>query len=83
MALLDLNNEASINACAEDIARRYGKIDALILNAAMAYKYSDQTPWVQKTRNTVTANFFGNLAACKAFHPLINDGGHLITVASM
>lgn len=83
LALLDLDSNASIQACASEIAKRFGAIDVLINNASMAYKHADQTPWVQKTRTTVTTNFFGTLAVCQALLPLVRDGGRVITVASM
>eukprot|EP00931_Biecheleriopsis_adriatica_P050544 TRINITY_DN29271_c0_g1_i1.p1 TRINITY_DN29271_c0_g1~~TRINITY_DN29271_c0_g1_i1.p1 ORF type:complete len:286 (-),score=48.32 TRINITY_DN29271_c0_g1_i1:55-891(-) len=81
--LLDLNSEASIRSCAEEVARRYGNIDVLINNASMAYKHADQTPWVQKTKTTVLTNFFGTLAVCQAFVPLVREGGRVVTTASM
>lgn len=82
-AILDLNSEASISACAGEVQRRYGQVDALINNASMAYKHHDTTPWTQKARTSVYTNFFGTLAVCQAFLPLVKAGGRVVTVASM
>lgn len=80
---LDLNDSNSIAACACELQRRHGQIDVLINNAAMAYKHADQTPWTTKTRTTVTTNFFGTLAVCEAFFPLVKQGGRVVNVGSM
>ncbi|CAE8601527.1 unnamed protein product [Polarella glacialis] len=48
----------------------------------MAYKHSDATPWTQKTRNTVSTNFFGTMIVCEALAPLLKTGGRMVTVAS-
>eukprot|EP00928_Gymnodinium_smaydae_P033312 TRINITY_DN23897_c0_g1_i1.p1 TRINITY_DN23897_c0_g1~~TRINITY_DN23897_c0_g1_i1.p1 ORF type:complete len:310 (-),score=24.41 TRINITY_DN23897_c0_g1_i1:143-1072(-) len=79
---LDLNDERSILACAAEVRARYGQIDVLINNASMAYKHDDPTPWTQKVRTTVTTNFFGTLAVCSAFVPLLRAGARMIIVAS-
>eukprot|EP00440_Ansanella_granifera_P070529 gb/GFBE01076535.1/.p1 GENE.gb/GFBE01076535.1/~~gb/GFBE01076535.1/.p1 ORF type:complete len:279 (+),score=37.52 gb/GFBE01076535.1/:1-837(+) len=83
LVLLDLNDEASIRTCADEIAKRYGGVDVLVNNASMAYKHADQTPWVQKTRTTVVTNYFGTAAVFQALAPLVKNGGKIITVASM
>jgi NAD(P)-dependent dehydrogenase (short-subunit alcohol dehydrogenase family) len=80
---LDLDDAGSISACASEVQRRHGQIDVLINNAARAYKHADQTAWTTKTRTTVKTNFFGTLAVCEAFLPLIKPGGRLVNVASM
>jgi len=83
LVLLDLNDVRSIQNAAAEVASRHGGIDVLINNASMAYKHADQTPWVQKTRTSVMTNFFGTLAVCQAFLPLMREGGRVVTVASM
>ena len=82
LLLLDLDSAASVAACAGEVVRRYGQIDVLVNNAAMAYKHSDTTPWTRKTRNTVATNFFGTAAVCQALAPLLRAGGRMVTVAS-
>jgi len=79
---LDLTDAESIAACAGEVRRRYGSVDVLINNASMAYKHADPTPWTQKTRTSVTTNFFGTLAVCEALFPLLKAGGRVVTVAS-
>lgn len=82
LALLDLDDHSSIAACAAEVQRRYAAIDALVHNASMAFKHADRTPWTKKTRTTVSTNFFGMLAVCQNFLPLVRDGGRVVTVAS-
>lgn len=81
-AQLDMDDPASIAACANEVRRRYNGIDALINNASMAHKHADPTPWTKKTRTTVMTNLFGTLAVCEAFFPLLKAGARVVTVAS-
>lgn len=80
---LDLDDQASISACAQEVRRRYGSLGVLVNNASMAYKHADTTPWTTKTRTTISTNFFGFLGACEALLPLVRDGGRVVNVASM
>eukprot|EP00929_Paragymnodinium_shiwhaense_P026180 TRINITY_DN15616_c0_g1_i2.p1 TRINITY_DN15616_c0_g1~~TRINITY_DN15616_c0_g1_i2.p1 ORF type:complete len:275 (-),score=16.97 TRINITY_DN15616_c0_g1_i2:233-1057(-) len=81
--ILDLDDHDSIRACAAELRKRYEAVDVLVNNASMAYKHADQTPWVQKTRNTLVTNFFGTLAVFQYLVPLVKPGGRVITTASM
>ena len=80
---IDLDSDASIGAAAEAVRREHGSIDALVNNAAIAFKGADPTPFAQQARPTLSTNFLGTLAVCDAFFPLLKDGGRVVNVASM
>lgn len=79
---LDITSPSSIARCAAEIKQRFGHIDALINNASIKTKHNDPTPFIQKARAEITTNFFGTLAVCEAFFPLLSVGSRVVNVAS-
>mmetsp|Transcript_16437 Transcript_16437/g.51479 ORF Transcript_16437/g.51479 Transcript_16437/m.51479 type:complete len:360 (-) Transcript_16437:412-1491(-) len=86
---LDLSSEASIDAFASRIADKYGAIDVLVNNAAIAFKSADPTPFAEQTTPTLATNFWGTVRLTEALTPLLEaaakerGAARLVNVASM
>jgi NAD(P)-dependent dehydrogenase (short-subunit alcohol dehydrogenase family) len=77
---IDINDDASISAAAETVEKKYGKLDILLNNAAVALPGEDE---VLKSgdsslrdffRQHYETNVFGTVAAAEAFIPLLMKG---------
>jgi NAD(P)-dependent dehydrogenase (short-subunit alcohol dehydrogenase family) len=85
---LDVTNAASIAAAAEEIARKFGKLDILINNAGIGLddgekKVSEQT--LDTWRKTFDTNVFGLIAVTQACLPLLHksDAGRIVNLSSI
>jgi len=87
--LLDLSSQVSIANFAQQISSKYGRLDVLVNNGAIAFKGSDPTPFAEQTEPTLRTNFYGTVALTDALLPLLRasaaSGGHtrIVNVASM
>ena len=83
---LDVSSSASVSQLREHVARQYGRIDALINNAAIALddgqSVLDDKP--ETFRATLETNLIGPLMLCQAFIPLMQKqrGGRVVNVSS-
>ena len=77
---IDINDDASISAAAETVEKKYGKLDILLNNAAVALPNEED---VLKSggaslrdffRLHYETNVFGTVAAAEAFIPLLMKG---------
>ena len=82
---LELGNAASTASFASVLEQRYGRLDALVNNAAIAFKGEDPTPFEQQTAPTLDINYRGTRAVTEALLPLLRKGEdpRLVNVASM
>ncbi len=80
--LLDLEEKKSIESCAARVKSKYGGIDMLVNNAAIAFKAADPTPFDKQARPTMKVNYFGTVDVCNAMTPLLRKGGSCVLVAS-
>jgi NAD(P)-dependent dehydrogenase (short-subunit alcohol dehydrogenase family) len=85
---LDVTDDASIAAAAEEVARRHGRLDILVNNAGIARddqrrKPSEQTLAVW--RETFDTNLFGVIAVTQAFLPLLHKApaARIVNVSSV
>ena len=72
LMLLDVADEASVARAAGEVAERFGKLDVLVNNAAIAVgsaRPSQQS--VTTMREIFMTNFFGLVAVTQAFLPLL------------
>ncbi|CAE8630043.1 unnamed protein product [Polarella glacialis] len=87
--LLDISHSPSIEAFAKTLESKYGRLDVLVNNAAIAFKASDPTPFAGQTGPTLKTNFFGTAELTDRLLPLLRasaaSGGQprLVNVASM
>lgn len=83
---IDLNNETTIAAAAEQIAARYGRLDILVNNAGIV-DAADGPPSTAATaaaRRLMETNFIGTLAVTQAMLPLLrrSQAGRIVNLAT-
>lgn len=84
-APLEIGNAKSHSEFADKMERDFGKVDVLVNNAAIAYKGSDPTPFVQQCTPTLDINYRGTVDFTDRMMPLVKKGNdpRIVTVASM
>lgn len=82
---LTLGSADSHRALRESLEQEFGKIDCLVNNAAMAYKGSDPTPFMDQCKPTLDVNFRGTVDLTEQLLPLIKKGSdpRIVSIASM
>jgi len=83
--MLDVTDQQSIDAAAATIAQRYGKLDVLVNNAAIAIDNAVPTELdVAVLRTTYDTNVFGVFAVTKAMLPLLRkaEAGRIVNMSS-
>jgi NAD(P)-dependent dehydrogenase (short-subunit alcohol dehydrogenase family) len=95
---LDVTDEASIRAAAEQVSEKFGRLDILVNNAAISRANGQLSEtmqdYIERSRATVIAidevrtiwetNVFGVLAVTQAFVPLLrkSDNARIVNVSS-
>jgi NAD(P)-dependent dehydrogenase (short-subunit alcohol dehydrogenase family) len=83
---LDVNDQATLEAAHRFIEDKFGKLDILVNNAAIAIDMNRKPSEVdmQTLRKTFDTNFFGAVAVTQALLPLIrkSDAGRIVNVSS-
>jgi NAD(P)-dependent dehydrogenase (short-subunit alcohol dehydrogenase family) len=85
---LDVTNEQSLNAAAEEVAERWGKVDVLVNNAGANYEFSTGNRPSQLDVETLKAtsetNVFGVFAVIHHFLPLLqkSEAAQIVNVSS-
>src|SRR5260221_12317403 len=83
---LDVTDEASVHAAAQEIARRYGKLDVLINNAGI--NVGSQQPsevTAASMRQVYEINVFGVVTVTHAMLPLLRQSlaGRIVNISSI
>ncbi len=85
---LDVTNDASIAAAADEVAKKFGHLDILVNNAGIMVdepgkKVSEQTQ--DAWRKTFDTNVFGLIAVTQAFLPLLHKSpsARIVNVSSL
>lgn len=75
---LNVQDEQSVSACAADISQRYGKLDAVINNAAISLGDQDTIEQVNldELAQTMDVNLYGPIRVVKHCLPLLRQGTH-------
>lgn len=83
---LDVDDPASVDAAAEEVNRRFGRVDALVHNAAIMYDTWARavTADLGAVRRGFETNFFGAWRTTLAFLPLLRQSAHgrIVNVSS-
>lgn len=83
---IDINDDASIYAAAKAIDEKYGKLDILLNNAAVALAEEQALKSGAKLRDlyrqTYETNVFGTAVASEAFIPLLRKGAKRLAFTS-
>jgi NAD(P)-dependent dehydrogenase (short-subunit alcohol dehydrogenase family) len=82
---LDVTSQSSIDAAAEEVGAKFGRLDILVNNAGiLVERVLPSECAVQNLRKTFETNFFGLFAVTKAFLPLIrkSTAGRIVNLSS-
>lgn len=81
---LDLTNPDQIQAVAQSVTDRFGRIDVLVNNAGFGFAGAVEEASDAELRVVFETNFFGTVALTKAFLPLFRQqrSGHIIQLSS-
>ncbi|GAC1672548.1 MAG: SDR family oxidoreductase [Ktedonobacteraceae bacterium] len=82
---LDVQDDASVADCVQQVLQTYGRIDLLVNNAGAGYLGTmEQTP-MSDLRNTMEVNFFGVWRVTQAVFPAMRAAGtgRIISVTSI
>ncbi|MET7465339.1 SDR family NAD(P)-dependent oxidoreductase [Nonomuraea sp. NPDC005501] len=76
--LLDVTSEESVARAAEAVAERFGRLDALVNNAAITYDtwQRAENADLDVVREAAETNLYGPWRMVQAFLPLLRAGGH-------
>ena len=86
IALMDVTKPAEVTAVADDIVRRFGKIDVLVNNAGIARSETPaETVTDEHWLNVIDVNLNGVFWCCRAFgrHMLAAKSGSIVNIGSM
>ena len=83
---VDVTDEKTLQTAAKYVEENYGKLDILVNNAGIAVDSGEKLDelGLETIRKTFDTNFFGVIAATKAFLPLVkkSDSGRIVNVSS-
>ena len=79
---LDIDDESSIVKFAGFIKGKYGSIDILINNAAIAFKNAATEPFALQAKITLQTNYFNTKLTCEQLFPLLNSGARVVNLSS-
>jgi NAD(P)-dependent dehydrogenase (short-subunit alcohol dehydrogenase family) len=83
---LDVTDEASIDRLRDSVEREFGRLDALVNNAAILYDTWQRASTADLTvvRAALETNTFGPWRMCRAFLPLLRRSAHgrIVNVSS-
>ncbi|MBN3298267.1 CBR1 reductase, partial [Amia calva] len=72
---LDITNPDSRRSVRDFLQEKYGGLDVLINNAAIAFKVVDPTPFAVQAEVTLNTNFFATRDLCNELLPIIKPRG--------
>lgn len=79
---LDIDDESSVTRLRDYLQTRYGGLDALVNNAAIAFKMAATEPFEEQARITLHTNFFNTLRASNILFPLLRPHARVVNVSS-
>jgi len=80
--LLDIDDPKSNAALATFIKEKYGGIDVLVNNAAIAFKQAATEPFGVQAKVTIATNYFSVQDTCNQLLPLLRSGARVVNVSS-
>jgi NAD(P)-dependent dehydrogenase (short-subunit alcohol dehydrogenase family) len=85
MRELDVNSDASVDACFNDILTVEGRVDLLVNNAGYAFLGAVEETTIDEARRQMETNFFGALRTMLRILPSMRSRGrgHIVNVSSI
>ncbi|KAI9562230.1 hypothetical protein GHT06_013195 [Daphnia sinensis] len=79
---LDIDDEASALRFRDHLQSKYGGLDVLVNNAAIAFKNAAPEPFSQQATETLKTNFFSTLRFCNIMFPILRPHARVVNVSS-
>jgi len=85
MLKLDVDSDASVKACVDEVLARAGRIDILVNNAGFALTGAVEETSVEEAKDQFETNFFGVVRTVQAVLPTMREArsGRIITIGSV
>ena len=82
---LEVQDDASVEACVQHVLSKYGRIDLLVNNAGAGYLATMEQTSMQDLRRTMEINFFGVWRVTQSVFPSMRaaHSGRIVTVTSV
>lgn len=82
-AKVDVTRSGEVNAAAELCRERFGHADFLVTGAGLYLDQLVETMTDEQWSRTIAVNLDGVFHFCRAFSPLLRDGGAIVNIASV
>lgn len=79
---LDITDKSNCEGLAKFLFEKYGGLDVLVNNAAIAYKVNSEVPFSEQAEDTINVNFFSTLQLCTALFPLLRPHSRVVNISS-
>ncbi|XP_075217592.1 carbonyl reductase [NADPH] 1-like [Lycorma delicatula] len=79
---LDITKKEERDNFAKYLKEKYGGIDVLVNNAAIAYKVSSSEPFLKQAVDTLDVNYFSTLKLCAVLFPLLRPHARVVNLSS-
>ena len=82
---LDVQDDASVTRCVQEVLQRYGRIDLLVNNAGAGYLGTMEQTSMENLQRTMETNFYGVWRVTQAVFPSMRAArsGRILTVSSV
>ncbi len=79
---LDIDNPESVQRLANFLKDKYGGLDLLVNNAAIAFNVDATEPFAVQAKATIATNYFSLKSTCNILFPLLRSGARVVNVSS-
>jgi len=80
--ILDLDREETVIDLRNFLQNKYGGIDVLVNNAAIAFKQAATEPFGVQAKVTLATNYWANKMVCNILFPILKPGARVINMSS-
>jgi len=80
--VLDIGSKASVETLRDYMKEKYGGIDILVNNAAIAFKGDATEPFGVQATVTLKTNYWDTKQACEILFPILKSGARVVNVSS-
>ncbi|CAG0881512.1 unnamed protein product [Cyprideis torosa] len=79
---LDIGDRESVERIRDHLVEKYGGLDVLVNNAAIAFKHDATEPQGVQAEVTLQTNFFDTLRVCEILFPILRPHARVVNVSS-